>query len=135
MDKVFMPHRGMRYLLPCLLGLALLAPATARAIDFKISGVWQILLEESNVTPRGVDGADSFGALQRFRIQLDAVASEDLSGSVQFELGRTEWGQSATGGALGADGTVAEVRHAYLDWQLPQTDIDRKSTRLNSSHM
>lgn len=123
MDKVFMPHRGMRYLLPCLLGLALLAPATAWAIDFKISGVWQILLEESNVTPRGVDGADSFGALQRFRIQLDAVASEDLSGSVQFELGRTEWGQSATGGALGADGTVAEVRHAYLDWQLPQTDI------------
>ena len=78
MDKVFMPHRGMRYLLPCLLGLALLAPATARAIDFKISGVWQILLEESNVTPRGVDGADSFGALQRFRIQLDAVASRSL---------------------------------------------------------
>ena len=123
MDKVFMPHRGMRYLLSCLLSLALLAPATARAIDFKISGDWQILLEESNVTPRGVDGADSFGALQRFRIQLDAVASENLSGSVQFELGRTEWGQSATGGALGADGTVAEVRHAYLDWQLPQTDI------------
>ena len=82
MDKVFMPHRGMRYLLPCLLGLVLLAPATVRAIDFKISGVWQVLLEESNVTPRGVDGADTFGALQRFRIQLDAVASEDLSGSV-----------------------------------------------------
>ena len=81
------------------------------------------MLEESNVTPRGVDGADTFGALQRFRIQLDAVASEDLSGSVQFELGRTEWGQNATGGALGADGSMVEVRHAYLDWHLPQTDI------------
>ncbi len=105
--------------LAALLGLA--APQDSGAIDFKASGVWQVLTEVSNVQPRGVKGADTFGALQRFRIQLDAVASENLSGTVQFELGRTEWGQASTGGALGADGQIVEVRHAYIDWLVPHT--------------
>ena len=101
----------------------LLCSTEAEAIDFKVSGMWQILTEVSNVTPRGVNGADNFGALQRFRIQLDAVASESLSGTVQFELGRTEWGQASTGGALGTDGQIVEVRHAFIDWVVPNTQL------------
>lgn len=99
------------------------APDTAGAIDFKISGTWQILFETSNVQPRGVHNADRFGALQRFRTQLDAIAGENLSGSVQFEMGRTEWGQARTGGALGADGNIVELRYAYLDWMVPETAV------------
>ena len=108
-----------------LAGLCTAAPCTQEvsAVDFKISGVWQILTEASNVTPRGVNGADTFGALQRFRIQLDARASQNLSGTVQFELGRTEWGQAATGGALGTDGQIVEVRHAFMDWAILDTQI------------
>lgn len=98
-------------------------PDTATAIDFKISGQWQILFEYSNVLPRGVNGADRFGALQRFRTQLEAVASENLSGSVQISIGRTEWGQAKTGGALGSDGHEVKLRHAYLDWRIPQTAV------------
>ena len=97
----------------------------AMAVDFKISGIWQIGFEHSNVTPRNARGTanDAFVALQRFRTQLDAVASEALSGSVQIEMGRTEWGQAAQGGALGADGRNIKVRFAYLDWLIPRTDI------------
>ena len=38
-------------------------------------------------------------------------------------MGDQIWGQSATGGALGADGTVVEVKNAWLDWMMPDTDI------------
>lgn len=120
-SPAFSLGKSCRALFLFLLCLMLAAPV--QAIDFKISGVWQVLTEVSNVQPRGVNGADTFGALQRFRVQLDAVASEALSGTVQFELGRTEWGQASTGGALGADGQIVEVRHAYVDWLVPQTSI------------
>lgn len=110
---------------PVLAALLLCLPAArAGAVEFKASGVWQILFEDSNVLPRGVKNADSFGAVQRFRTQLDAVAGEDLSGSVQFEVGRTEWGQARTGGALGADASIVELRYAYLDWTLPSTRLN-----------
>lgn len=97
----------------------------AHAIDFKISGQWAVGFEYSNVQPRHMrhSANDYFGAMQRFRVQLDAVASEQLSGSVQLELGRTEWGHAATGGALGSDGKNIKVRFAWLDWMIPQTDI------------
>lgn len=100
-----------------------LSAAPAQAVDFKISGDWVIGFEHSNVFPRGVDKADSFAAAQRFRTQITAVASEALSGTVQFEIGRTDWGKAANGGALGADGRTVEVRFAYLDWMPPQTDV------------
>lgn len=111
---------------PLLLAVLLfcLQAGAAGAVEFRASGVWQILFEDSNVLPRGVKNADAFGALQRFRTQLDAVADENLSGSVQFELGRTEWGQARTGGALGADAAdVVELRFAYLDWLFPSTRL------------
>ena len=103
--------------------LLCLLPCTALSVEFRISGVWQVFFEDSNVQPRGVNNADTFDAVQRFRTQLDAVASENLSGSVQFELGRTEWGQASSGGALGADGNIVELRFAWLDWTLPDTGI------------
>jgi hypothetical protein len=81
----------------------------------------------------GGSGADEFDAMQRIRLQLDAVASESLSGTVQFEIGNSFWGKAVgrtagrngNGGAvLGADETnVIELKHAYLDWVVPQTDL------------
>jgi hypothetical protein len=86
---------------------------------------------------------DNFEATQRIRLQLDAVASESLSGQVFFEIGDHVWGDadrgsgnpSATntglprgagqgvGGALGADGVSVEVRRAFIDWIVPNTDL------------
>lgn len=108
-----------------ILFLLLLASSESWAVDFKVSGQWVVGFEYSNVQPRHArhTANDYFGALQRFRIQLDAVASESLSGSVQVEIGRIDWGKASQGGALGADGNLIKVRFAYLDWIIPETAV------------
>lgn len=116
-------------------GLVFSAATGASAIDFKAKGQWVMSFDYGDVQfmDKGRDGKrtpgaggnrpDDFEATQRVRLQLDAVASEALSGSVFFEIGNQIWGKASQGGALGADGTVVEVRRAYLDWVVPQTDL------------
>ena len=40
-----------------------------------------------------------------------------------FEIGDQVWGDSDNGGALGSDGKVVELKRAYIDWMVPQTDL------------
>lgn len=106
------------------------APA-ANAIDFKAKGEWVMSFDygqNGNFTgghgQTGYNGKeDEFEAKQRLRLQLDAVASENLSGTVFFEIGNTTWGNNESGGALGADRTIVEVRRAYIDWMVPNTEL------------
>lgn len=118
--------KGKSVLIICLLCFSFIGLCgEARAIEFKIGGLWQVGFQYSNVAPRHGrnSGNDYFDALQRFRIQFDFIASEQLSGSVQLKLGVTQWGRAAQGGALGTDGKMVRVRHAYIDWMIPETDI------------
>ena len=114
-------------------GLVFGAATGASAVDFKAKGQWLVGFSAGNEslvskTRTGnnskvkADTSDTFAAQQRVRLQLDAVASEALSGTVYFEIGDQRWGQNATGGALGADGRMVEVKNAYIDWAIPQTD-------------
>lgn len=106
------------------------APA-ANAIDFKAKGEWVMSFDYGqNGGFTGGHGRtgynqseDEFEAKQRLRLQLDAVASENLSGTVFFEIGNTTWGDADNGGALGADDTIVEVRRAYIDWMVPNTEL------------
>lgn len=106
------------------------APA-ANAIDFKAKGEWVMSFDygqNGNFTgghgQTGYNGKeDEFEAKQRLRLQMDAVASENLSGTVFFEIGNTTWGKDSEGGALGADKTIVEVRRAYIDWMVPNTEL------------
>ena len=112
-------------------GMLLGAASGAKAIDFKASGEWLVgfgLGDGSLI--KDVDNKkyrhhDTFNAGQRVRLQLDAVASESLSGTVFFEIGDQMWGKNAeeSGGALGADGKVVKVKNAYIDWMVPNTDL------------
>lgn len=116
-------------------GLVFGAATGASAIDFKAKGQWIMSfdygagMQGASSTRSGGDiygsgrGDDMFEANQRVRLQLDAVASESLSGTVYFEMGDTTWGSNASGGALGADGKIVEVKRAYLDWIVPNTDL------------
>jgi len=127
-------------------GLVFGVATGASAIDFKAKGQWIMSFDYgqngaftggngntgfNGSANRGVStyrGDDAFEAKQRVRLQLDAVASEALSGTVFFEMGDTTWGSAnrantAQGGALGADGNIVEVKNAYLDWIVPQTDL------------
>ena len=114
-------------------GLVFGAATGASAIDFKAKGQWLMgfsagtdsLVSKTRTGNNGkvkADTNDKFAAQQRIRLQLDAVASEALSGTVFFEMGDTTWGNNASGGALGADGRIVEVKNAYIDWAIPQTD-------------
>ena len=114
-------------------GLVFGAATGASAIDFNAKGQWLMGFSVGNESlvskvsdngnKRKADDSDTFAAQQRIRLQLDAVASEALSGTVYFELGDQKWGNAGTGAALGADGNkVVEVKNAYIDWAIPQTD-------------
>ena len=123
-------------------GLVFGVATGASAIDFKAKGQWIMSFDYGqnggftggngrtgfNSTPNKqspYNNEDEFEAKQRVRLQLDAVASESLSGTVFFEIGNQTWGNSSTSGAaLGADGNnVVEVKNAYIDWLVPQTDL------------
>ena len=128
-------------------GLVFGVATGASAIDFKAKGQWIMSFDygqnggfTGGNGATGFNGAagtrgnstyrnqDEFEASQRVRLQLDAVASEALSGTVFFEIGQQYWGNGGNtasgGGALGADGTNSvKVKNAYIDWIVPQTDL------------
>ncbi|MDR2574199.1 MAG: outer membrane homotrimeric porin [Desulfovibrio sp.] len=106
----------------------------AGAIDFKAEGEWLMGfgVGKTDFINKIHDGGgkhkyssdDAFTATQRLRLQLDAVASESLSGTVFFQIGDTTWGKDDEGGAMGADRTNTIALHAaYLDWAVPSTDL------------
>lgn len=123
--------------IPLLAALCAVPAAESHAVEFKAKGVWINMLEYgdggsfvrkdrhgNSVTGWGRWGEDDFEAKTRVRLQLDAVASEALSGSIYFEIGAATWGRAGKGGALGTDGSnITKVKHAYLDWLIPGTDI------------
>ena len=115
--------KGLSGLLLCC--MVVLIPICGHAVDFKVKGTFEVGFETSNVTPMGVRGNDSFQALQRFRTQIDAVASENVSGSLLITVGTNGqyWGSAKDGAALGADGNnIVGIRSAYLDWRVPKTE-------------
>ncbi|WP_304007822.1 outer membrane homotrimeric porin [Desulfovibrio piger] len=125
----------MKKLMTLALAAAMMLGAAtgANAIDFKAKGQWIMSFDygmhgdfgkSRAATNSGFKNEDEFEARQRVRLQLDAVASEALSGTVFFEIGDQIWGQDKTGGALGADNnSVVELKRAYIDWMVPQTDL------------
>lgn len=125
----------MKQFLACILGVAFLGCALpAGAIDFHVKGQWIMSFgygangtfegKYRGHSPTGwSQGQDNFEATQRVRLHLEAVASEFLSGSVYFETGDTTWGQNSTGGALGADQSIVELKNAYIDFAVPDTTV------------
>ncbi len=112
-------------------GLVLGSAVASRAIDFKAKGSWEMyfnfgqstFFKSPHDTRNMGSSTDIFEPDTRIRLQLDAVASENLSGTVQFEIGTSTWGRGAEGAALGTDGVIVEVKHAFLDWLVPNTDL------------
>lgn len=103
----------------------------SRAVEFKASGDWMFafgaadtsFVKNAGSRKSGVGGQDNFDARQRVRLKLQAIASESLSGTIYFEIGDQKWGQAKHGAALGTDGTRVEVKNAYLDWTVPNTNL------------
>ncbi len=118
-------EKRMKKLATLLLTAGMLfgAATGASAIDFKAKGEWIMGFGVADTMFYGQGGGDNFQALQRIRLQIDAVASEFLSGTVHFEIGDQYYGHQSGGGALGTDGIAVKVKHAYIDWVVPNTEL------------
>jgi hypothetical protein len=139
----------MRKLATLLLAAAMLLGGVtgAEAIDWKVRGDWRFefgifdglsFSKHTRGTQRDFgrnrqygagDDRDNFQAGQRIDLWLEAVASENLSGTLRLEIGGHRWGTAGTngnkdsGGAMGQRGVSIGVRNAYLDWFVPQTEL------------
>ena len=134
----------MKKLLGIVMTMALVlgTAAGASATDIKIKGYFDFAFgwySNSSTFHDSEDGwngsEENFDAKQRLRFQIDFVASEQLSGTIQFEVGNINWGYgggdtwsgagagNGAGGAMGSDGVNVETKHMYIDWIVPETDL------------
>ncbi len=71
---------------------------------------------------------DGFHARQRMRVQVDFAVSEYLRGVYHIEIGELQWGRGGaagrgSGGALGADGVNVETKRAFIEFDIPDTEL------------
>jgi len=112
--------------------------ATASAVDIKAKGSWRVHAnwidnknfqdgDDPNTTAGDGNSEDDFAVYQRARVWFDFVASENVKAVLGLEIGDSRWGQSDTGAGLGADKTVIEVKQAYLDFNVPNSEVNVKA--------
>lgn len=79
-------------------------------------------------------GQENFNAATRIRFGFDYVASEDLSATMLFQYGHTNWGAN-NNNDFTSDPEVTggtdhfRMRLAYIDWMIPTTDINVRMGR------
>ena len=73
---------------------------------------------------------DDFGAKQRIRQYFNYVDSENLSGTIAFQMD-TDWGDPADGGQLGTDSSAnantIRLKRAHIDFNWPGTSLHVRS--------
>ena len=123
----------MKRFVPLILavGLVLGSVGGASSVEFKVKGEWDHYFNfgEASMFKKPYDSRNSedrelvdvFVPDSRIRMQLDAAVSENLSGTLQFEIGYI-WGQSG-GGAAGERSAPVRMRQAYIDWLVPGTEL------------
>lgn len=125
----------MRFLRASLSALFLTAMVAqpALAVDFKVKGFSETTFQHVNRhflrDSRKVE-QPNFNVFQRFRFQVDAVASENLSSTAIFDIdalwgaGQNRWTPAdVTNASLGTDGMGVKVSQLYVDWRMPETDL------------
>lgn len=117
---------------------------SAAAVDVKVTGQWQWhygYYSHNSLMSASDTGSheDRLRFRQRLRVQTRFIASETLSGMLNFEIGDLNWGNNSVGssggrqgGGLDADGYEIKVKWAFLDWTLPNTQI---KTRMGIQEM
>ena len=123
-------------------GLVFSAANSASAVEVKTSGTMDFAFDwTQNIGTNFQDYDDAgfnqkhFGAVQRFRLGLEFVMSENLSATYQAQVGTFTWGGPATGNTLGGNDSEGNggvlgsrsanivTRLAYLDWMVPNTSV------------
>ena len=119
----------MKRILTLMLGVAFILGAAAQssALEVQVSGEMDTIFGFSdNPGFSDDDVRDHFFARQRYRIGVDFIASENLRGVLQFQIGTMEWGSADDGAQLDTTSATAKVRRAYIDWNVPDTSLNVK---------
>ena len=114
----------MTLLLATWLALSGSAYSTANAVEIKAGGEWQFGMSWDKVSTDKHDRGEVFHAVQRIRPQFNFIADENLSATLQFEIGDGHFGND--GWALGNDGHTVKVRYGYVDWKVPGLNFDTR---------
>ncbi|MGE4551637.1 MAG: outer membrane homotrimeric porin [Desulfovibrionaceae bacterium] len=107
-----------------------LAGTASAIVDVKATGDWQIAaIWRDGFNMRDIDAGNTesdFDVWQRVRTYFQFIANENLKGVFGIEIGTANWGGAAM--PLGADQTgIIEVKHAYVDFTLPNTKVNVKA--------
>lgn len=119
-----------RFILYCAASIVFCAvlATSASATELKVRGnldvygMWSTNLTDHN---GDVGDADHYMTTQRMRTYFDYIANENLKAVLGLEIDNV-WGDNTdnVGGDWGTDGKGnIEVKHAYLDFTLPDTQI------------
>lgn len=119
----------MKRIITLLLAAGMVLGAISQASALEIEAKGQFLFTfgwQSNNTFSDQDD-DTFNAGQRIRVQADFIASENLRGVLQFQIGPKLWGdtsnKSGNNGQLDGNDTDVRTRRAYIQWDVPQTNL------------
>ena len=127
-------------------GMTLSAAHGASAVELKVSGMYDFAFTGTSNMRGSHSFMDSsnhrhnlksdlkdrhFDALQRLRLGMEFVVSEQLSAFYQVQVGTFAWGGpykgakklESDGGALATRATNISTRLAYLDWYIPTTNV------------
>ena len=104
----------------------------ASAIDVKVNGQWEYHYgyyshgENRKASKNNGVHEDRLRFRHRTRTQVRFIASETLSALLNFEIGDVQWGLDS--GRVDADATThVKLKHMYLDWTLPGTQVKTRS--------
>jgi hypothetical protein len=116
-------------ILALLLAFAMAAPAFAEVNmqgQFEISARW---LDNLNFHDSDGDNTseDDFTVDQRVRVYFEYIASENLRGVFGIQADN-DWGAPGAG-ALGDDPNTLSVKHAYIDFMVPNTALNVRAGR------
>lgn len=106
---------------------------SAGAVDLKVSGEWETSFSVTDnlygtankvILENCGEESGSFSPAQRIRVNFDMVSGEGLSGRLQLQITQSKymqyyWGYNGVGGS----GDIVTARLAYLDWNIPETDV------------
>lgn len=96
----------------------------AQAVEIKAGGVWRVSGNWIKNPDFNSDVKnDDFNAWQRLRTQFQFIASENLKGVLELEIGNFRWGQ---GGPSERPNNV-KTRFAFIDFKLPNTDVNTRA--------
>lgn len=105
-----------------LLSFMFVFSGIASAMEIKAKGSWRVHANYVMNTDFDKDTKyDRFNAWQRARTVFEFIASDNLKGVLQFEIGDTKWGKDD--GALNTDGKNIKTKHAYLDFNVFDTQV------------